>query len=105
MIVLVMVASGGAFYLRHILTRRAVVKVVRIFYQHNAVGMQGARTLRELGLERPDFVKRAVSPRDYKQAALQVLVKQGVIRVNTDGSVYMIEENLAQDLRRRGNGG
>ena len=97
MIVLVIVASGGALYLRHILTKRAVVKVIRIFRQHNAVGTQGARTLRELGLERADFVKRAVSPRDYKQHALQILVKQEIVRVNADGKAYMVEEDHLQE--------
>lgn len=79
-IALVTVVCGGAFYVRHILTRRAVFKVVRSSRQHNAIGTQGAKTLHELGLERPDFIKRAVSPRDYKEHALQLLVKQGIGR-------------------------
>jgi hypothetical protein len=105
MIVLVTGACVGAFYIRNILTRRAIAKVVRSFYRHNALGTQNAKTLRELGLKRPNLVARAVSPRDYRQQALQLLVKQGIVRVNADGLVYMVEENLAQNLRCRGNGG
>ena len=55
-----------------------------------------------LGWNERILSRRAVGPRDYKQHALQILIKQGIVRVNTDGLVYMVEENLDQDLRRRG---
>jgi hypothetical protein len=104
MIVLVIGACVGSFYIRNILTRRAITKVVRSFYRHNALGTLSAKTLRELGLKRPDLVTRAVSPRDYRQQALKLLMKEEIVRVNADGLVYLVEENLAQNLRRRGNG-
>jgi hypothetical protein len=83
----------GAFYVRNILTRRAVVKVVRIFRQYNAVGIEGAKTLHELGLERPNFIRKATNPRDYKQHALQILLKEGIVRVIADGKVFMAEDH------------
>lgn len=93
------IALGGSLYIRTFFTKRAVSKVIEIFYQHNAVGMKGAKTLHELGLERPDFVQRMMRPRDYKQDALQVLIRRGIISQNEDGRLYLVEENLDQDLR------
>ncbi len=54
-LVFMIVAFGGVFYIRAFLTRRAIFKVIEIFYQHNALGMNGAKTLHELGLESQNF--------------------------------------------------
>ena len=100
-IVLVIIAFGGGLYIRTFLTRRAIFRVVEIFYEHDALGRNGAKTPNELGLESPDFLQRMTRPRDYKQNALQILMREGIINVNEDGRVYMIEEKLGQNLRRR----
>jgi hypothetical protein len=42
-------------------------------------------------------------PRDYKQYALQILIKRGIILESEDGRVYLAEERLAQDLRNKRN--
>jgi hypothetical protein len=102
-IILVVVALGGTFFIRAFFTRRAIFKVVKIFYQHNALGINGAKTLHELGLERPDFLQRMMKSRDYKQYALQILIKRGIINVNADGRLYMVEERLDQELRCKSN--
>ncbi len=96
-------AFGGVLYIRAFLTRRAIFKVIEIFYQQNAVGIDGAKTLHELWLERPDFFQRMTRPRDYKQYALQILIKRGIIVENEDGRVYLAEERLDQDLRKKRN--
>ena len=103
-VILMILAFGGTFWLRDFLTKRGILKVVKIFYQHNALGMNGAKTPRELGLERPDLVQRMMKPRDYKQTALQLLIKRGVIIV-ADGKLYMVEENLGPAFRRKSNDG
>jgi len=95
----VIIALGGSLYIRTFFTKRAVSKVIEIFYQHNAVGMKGAKTIHELGLERPDFFQRMMRPRDYKQDALQILIRRGIIFQNEDGRLYLVEEKLDQDLR------
>jgi len=94
-------AFVGVLYIRAFFTRRAIFKVIEIFYQHNALGITGAKTLHELGLERPDLLQRMTRPRDYKQYALQILVKRGMILENEDGKVYLAEERLDQDLRKK----
>ena len=97
-IILVVVALGGTFFIRAFFTKRAIFRVVKIFYQHNALGINDAKTLHELGLERPDLVQRMMKPRDYKQTALQLLMKEGVVSV-TDGKLYLVEEKLDPKFR------
>jgi len=96
-------AFAGVLYIRALFTRRAIFKVIEIFYRHNAVGIDGAKTLHELGLEPPDFFQRITRPRDYKQYALQILVKRGFVLEQEDGKVYLAEERLDQDLRKKRN--
>jgi len=96
------VALVGVFYIRAFLTRRAIFKVIDIFYQHHALGMNGAKTLHELGLESPNFFQRITRPRDYKQFALQILMKRDIVLVNEEGRFYMAEERLDQALRKKG---
>ena len=101
--VVMVLAFAGVLYIRALFTRRAIFKVIEIFYQHNALGIKGAKTLHELGLERPDFFQRMTKPRDYKQYALQILIKRGIILESEDGRVYLSEERLDQDLRNKRN--
>jgi len=102
LVLLVMViALGGSLYVRTVLTRRAIFKVIEIFYRHQALDIKGAKTQRELGLERPDFVQRMMKPRDYKQYALQILIKREIILQNEEGKLYMVEERLDQNLKNK----
>lgn len=101
--VVMVLAFAGVLYIRALFTRRAIFKVIEIFYRHNAVGIDGAKTLHELGLEPPDFFQRITRPRDYKQYALQILVKRGFVLEQEDGKVYLAEERLDQDLRKKRN--
>jgi len=101
--IVMVLAFAGVLYIRAFFTRRAIFKVIEIFYQHNALGIKGAKTLHELGLERPDFFQRITRPRDYKQYALQILIKRSIILENEDGKVCLAEERLDQDLRNKRN--
>jgi hypothetical protein len=100
-VIFMIVAFGGVFYIRAFLTRRAIFKVIEIFYQHNALGMNGAKTPHELGLESQNFFQRITRPRDYKQYALQILMKRDIILLNEDGRLYMVEERLEPALRKK----
>jgi hypothetical protein len=101
-LIFIIVALGGVFYIRAYLTRRAIFKVIDIFYQHSALGANGAKTLHELGLESPSFYQRITRPRDYKQFALQILMKRDIILVNEDGRLYLVEERLDQAMKKKG---
>jgi hypothetical protein len=95
------IALVGSLYVRTLLTRRAIFKVIEIFYRHQALDVKGAKTLHELGLERPDFLQRMMRPRDYKQYALQILIKREIILQNEEGKVYLVEERLDQNLKSK----
>ena len=99
--VAMVLAFAGVLYIRAFFTRRAIFKVIEIFYQHNALGMNSAKTPYQLGLERPDFLQRVTRRRDYKQNALQILIKRGIISENEDGRLYMVEEKLDEGLRSK----
>ncbi len=100
-LVVMIIAFGGSLYVRSLLTRRAIFKVIDIFGRHQALGIKGAKTRRELGLERPDFLQRMMKPRDYKQYALQILIKREIILEDEEGRLYMVEERLDQNLRSK----
>lgn len=99
--IVMVVALGGSLYVRTLLTRRAIFKVIEIFYQNHALGMKAAKTRHELGLERPDLLQRMMKPRDYKQYALQILIKRNIILEDEGGRLYMVEERLDQNLRSK----
>jgi len=63
--------------------------------------MKGAKTRHELGLDRPDFLQRMMKPRDYKQYALQILIKREIILEDQEGKLHMVEERLDQNLRSK----
>ncbi len=99
--VLMVLAFAGVLYVRAFFTKKAIFRVIEIFYQRNAVGIDGAKTLHELGLEPPDFFQRITRPRDYRQYALQILIRRGFVLEKEDGKVYLAEERLDQDLRKK----
>jgi hypothetical protein len=99
--IVMIIAFGASLYVRTLLTRRAIFKVVDIFYRHQALGAKGAKMRRDLGLERPDFLQRMMKPRDYKQYALQILMKREIILEDEEGRLYMLEERLDQNLKSR----
>ena len=92
---------GGILFLYAFQSKRALFKVIGIFCQHEALEMRDAKTLRELGLESPDFFQKMMRPRDYKQYALQILIKRGMVSVTEDGKLFLVEDNLDQRLRDR----
>jgi hypothetical protein len=100
-LIAMVIALVGSLYVRTLLTRRAIFKVIEIFYQHHALGIKEAKTRRELGLEPPDFFQKMMRPRDYKQYALQILMKKEMILQDEEGRLYMVEERLDQTLRNK----
>ena len=104
-IALVIIVIGGGLTIRTSLTRKAIFRVIDIFYRHGALEVDSAKTMNELGLEPSDLLQRMTRPRDYKQNALQILMREGIIKGNEDGRLYMVEEKLDQNLRRKSRSG
>jgi hypothetical protein len=98
-LIFMMLTLGGILFIYAFQSKRALFKVIGIFFQHEALRMSDAKALRELGLERPDFVQKMMRPRDYKQYALQILIKRGIVSVTDDGKLYLVEDKLDQGLR------
>jgi len=97
-ILLIVVLLGLFFIIPNLLTRRAVIKLIKMFQQNNAVGIKNARTAEELGLSFPTLMQRMVMPRDYKPRALQALMNAGIIGITEEGKMYLVEENIADRI-------
>ncbi len=102
-LLILLITLFGSILLFTLLTRKAIPRVIEIFYEHNALDFNSAKTLRELGLERKDFLQRLIRPRDYNQYALKVLIRTGVIRVIRDERLYILEGRLNQYVRSKRN--
>ena len=98
-LVALILAFCGALYVRALLARKAIFKVIAIFRRQGAVRPESAKTLQELGLGRPDFIQRITKPRDYKQEALQTLAKRGILIEGETGKWYLAEERLRETLK------
>jgi hypothetical protein len=83
------------------MTRRAAFRVLQIFQEHKAIGINQAKTIDELGLRPPGLIERFGRMRDYKQTALSLLVKAEAIRMTQDGKLYIPEEKF-EELMRKG---
>ena len=102
-LIFIIIAFGVTLSVYIFRGQRAISKAIELFYQHNALGIKDAKTLQELGLEKPNFSQRIMRGRDYKQYALQILIKRGVIYVTEDRRLYMVEDKLVQNLRCKRN--
>jgi hypothetical protein len=74
--------------------KRNTRKVIKIFRQKNAIGMQNAKSVYELGLNPPSLAKRIMSLRDYKPKALEFLIQVNVVFTTEDGKLYITEQSL-----------
>jgi len=76
------------------LNKRAVIQVIKRLRQQGALDVESAKTIDELRLNPPTFRERIMRFRDYKPAALQGLIRVGIVQVTEDGRVYLSEEKL-----------
>ena len=74
--------------------KRAINKVIQIFREHNAIGINNSKTIDELGLRPPGMMERMFRGRDYKQYALKTLIKAAIVQTTEDGRLYLSEEKL-----------
>lgn len=74
--------------------KSAIRQVIRIFREHNAIGIDNSKTIDELGMRSPGVLERMLRGRDYKQYALRALIKAEIIQTTEDGRLYLSEEKL-----------
>jgi len=102
-IVLVIVLMLAAlFILPQWRLRRAIRQVIRIFREHNAVGIKDARTIDELGLRPRRMMEGMLKGRDYKQYALNALMKAEIIKTTEGGKLYLSEDRLIDSGLEKG---
>jgi hypothetical protein len=95
LILIMILLLALAFYGSTFLMRRALKAVVKRFRDNDALTPATARTVEELGLARRGmFQFKAL--RDYKPAALDVLMRNNVIQVTEDNRIFLSEEELAK---------
>ena len=74
--------------------RRAIHQVIRIFREHNAIGIDNSKTIDELGMKSPGILERMLRGRDYKQYAIRALMKAEIVQTTEGGRLYLSEEKL-----------
>ena len=94
-LLIIILAILGFFVLPRIRIRRAVNQVVAIFERNNALDVMSAKTIDELGLRPPTFLEGMLRIRDFKPYALQILMKDDVIRQTDGGRLYLSQDQLA----------
>jgi hypothetical protein len=81
---------------------RAVRQVIRIFRAVGATDASTGKTLDELGLKPRSFMEGLLKGRDYKQYAVQSLLKAEIVLATGDGRFYLSEEKiLSSGLSKR----
>ncbi|RJQ54707.1 MAG: hypothetical protein C4530_16870 [Desulfobacteraceae bacterium] len=81
-------------FVPYMMNKRAVVQVIKRLRKQQALDAESAKTITELGLNPPSFKDRLMKVRDYKPAALQGLMRVGIVQMTEDGRVYLSEERL-----------
>jgi hypothetical protein len=94
-LILVAVLLFVMFILPQLRLRIAIPSVIRLFRQGNAVGINNAKTIEELGLKPKNMAQAVFRGQDYKMTALQVLRKAEVIQSTEDGKLYLSEKDLS----------
>lgn len=101
-IILIIVGLAAIFFVPYILTRRAIRQVVNAFRNQNATGPQTAKTMAELRLQQKGLLQKQMTTRDYKPAALNLLMGEKVILMTEDGKYYLSETDLANSRLGKG---
>ena len=93
-IVIIILFVLSVIFLPYWLIMRAVPKVIKAFRQKNAVGAKNAMTVEELELKPKSIFQRMFTRRDYRQNALQFLIRADVVDITEEGKFYLNEEKL-----------
>jgi len=74
--------------------KRAIRQVIRIFREHNAIGIKNAKTIEELGLRPRGMMDGMFKGRDYRPYAINTLRKAEIIQMTDEGRLYLSEDRL-----------
>jgi len=93
-ILLIILFILSVIFLPYWLVMRAIPKVIKAFRQNNAMNERNAMTIEELGLKPKSIFQRMFTRRDYRQNALQFLIRADVIDITEEGKFYLNDEKL-----------
>lgn len=91
----------GALRIQAYLIKRALIQVIDRFRKNQCICSLGAKTIGELGLQKPNLLERLCKPRDYKPYALQLLIREHIVLLTEDNKMCLHEkrlQNIFQDL-------
>ncbi len=92
-VLIVLLVNAIWFTLSRYFLRRAMLTVIKIFREHQALNDESAQTKEELGLESPNpFQLRWFL--DFKPTAFRVLLRNGIIRVSKNARGFFLSESL-----------
>ena len=74
--------------------KRAMRQVILIFREHTATSSRSAKAIDELGLRSQGMMGGMFKGRDYKQYALNMLMKAEIVQVTEDGKMHLSEDKL-----------
>ncbi len=94
LVLILILMMALAFFGSRYLMKRALFRVIKMFREAGALDPASARTQEELGF-RIRGILEFRGLRDYKPAALQLLIRNDIVRVTEDGRLYLSEERLA----------
>jgi hypothetical protein len=86
-----------SLYVSARLTKRAISQAIDIFYQHDALGRNSAKTIDEPGLTPPNLLQRMNQLRDYKPYAPKILMDKDIIRAPRDGRFSLLGRKLENE--------
>ncbi len=93
-VVIIVILLAVMFFVPQWRLKRAISQVLRILREHNAVDAKSARTIDELGLRPRGMLEGLLKGRDYKQYALNALMKAEIVQMSADGRVFLLEDKL-----------
>jgi hypothetical protein len=95
LIILVMLLMLAiAFLGSNLMMRRAIKNLIKVLKEGGALSLDTAKSIEELGMKKSLFNFKLW--RDYRPAAMQLLITADIVRATDDGKLYLSEENLAK---------
>ena len=86
--------AGIALYLSTLMFKRALRQVLKMFRDHEAVSLEKAAYADELGMKKKGFISFNTW-RDYKPNAIDLLIKNDIVKVTEEGKLFLSEDKLA----------
>ncbi len=93
-ILIILLFIVSVIFIPYWMIMRAVPKVIKAFRQKNAMSSKNAMTIEELELKPKSIFHRFFARRDYRQNALQFLIRADVVDISEEGKFFLNEEKL-----------